>query len=66
MDILGIKNHVVLIGNQDKAIDLGNDMETEAYVLNQGNQSIIYIKKVGNRNTNIKVNTTNIDIIGMY
>lgn len=55
MDILGIKNHMVLIKNQDKAINLGNDLETEAYVLNRNNQSVIYIKKVGSRNNNIKV-----------
>lgn len=55
LDILGIKNHVILIREQEEEIDLGDDIKTEAYVITKGIQSIIYIKERTNRLTNIQV-----------
>lgn len=53
MDILGIKNHVILIRDQEDELSLGDDIETQAWVITEKSTSIIYIKPNLGRNKSI-------------
>lgn len=53
LDILGIKNHVIVIRDQEDALSLGGDIETQAWVVTQNSMSIIYIKPKLGRNESI-------------
>ena len=50
MDILGIKDHVIIIESNEFLIDLGEDIELLAWVLTKESQSIIYVNGNFNRN----------------
>jgi len=44
LDQLGIKNQVVMLRDKVKSKDLGNDYESEAYIIYSEGQSIIFLK----------------------
>lgn len=54
IDVLGIKNHSILLQNQISDKDLGDGYETQAYIITVGNQSAIFIDKNISRSTAIE------------
>lgn len=55
LDEMGIANHTVLIMNQSKQKDLGDGYQTQAYIINDENQSLILVDKNISRNSAIEI-----------
>lgn len=61
IDVLGIKNHTILLQNQASNKDLGDGYETQAYIITVGNQSAIFIDK--NISRSIAIETLSHELI---
>lgn len=55
LDKLKITNQTITIREQETKRNLGNGIQTDAYIINEGNQSIIYIKPTLSRMMAIKI-----------
>ena len=55
LDKMGIEGHTMLIKEQERKQDLGDEFSSEAFIMYKNNQSIIFIKPSLTRTKSIKI-----------